>query len=612
MVRTLAGRLWLHPPFDRLPAPAVEQMAAAMHVRYVDSNETLFREGEAARGEVYLIHKGGLRLTRSEELVAMCEPGDLVGLRAHLGERPYSATATTTSDCLIYSWPAPRFLAWIRELPELATHLATGFAAEGALLRERGPELALPEQAHSVEPSRNLLTCGPEATVRDAAAAMAERRVGSILVLDEQRRPLGIVTDVDLRTRIVALGRDPSETRVAAIMSQPVVTIRDAPSVAEATVAMVQRGIHHLVTTVDGSDASEATGLIADHDLLVASGEQPAALARALKRATRDEQLRELRERLEGVLSAYLEASLAVDFVARIATAVTDQLTRRAVALAIDALGPPPARFAWLGLGSQGRGEQILRTDQDNALVFEAGPHRDYFLALAEHTVARLEAAGFERCPAQMMASNRQWCGDLEHWRAVFSRWIKVPEQEALLHASIFFDFRAIAGEPALAHRLREHVVATVAREGRFLPMLANSALHNPAPLSLFRNFVLERSGEHRNEFDLKARAMMPLADAARVLSLELALSEVGTQARYRGAARLEPQLADTCTSAAAAYTTLMDVRTRQGLRRGTSGRFVDIESLSSLDRQRLRHAFSALDRVQKLLTVRYQTDVIR
>ncbi|MEM6730336.1 MAG: DUF294 nucleotidyltransferase-like domain-containing protein, partial [Myxococcota bacterium] len=351
---------------------------------------------------------------------------------------------------------------------------------------------------------------------------------------------------------------------------------------------------------------------IADHDLLLSSGEQPGVLVRTLKRATDTDALIRVRERLDAILARYLEASLPIDFVAQVATAVTDQITRRAIQLAIEGLGAPPVPFACLALGSQGRGEQVLRTDQDNALVFEDGSYQDYFLQLGTDVVDRLEMVGFERCPAEMMASNPKWCGTLNHWRQVFSRWIETPEPRSLLHANIFFDFRCVYGSTENTEALREHVFGSVEREGLFLPALANGALHNPAPLSFFRGFVVERNGEHRNEFDLKARAMMPLADAARVLSLELGIREVNTIDRFRAAAKADESLSETCRGAAAAYSVLMEIRTHEGKRRGDSGRYVDIQSAGAFDRQRLRQAFSALNRVQQMLTVRYQTDLLR
>lgn len=611
MIRTLARRLRAHPPFDRLDDGAVRLLAAEVRVRYFEVGQVVFRAGEPPRDEVYLVHKGAVRITRDGDLAAMCEAGDLFGVRAHLAHRAYVADAVVERDALLYCWPAKRFVQCVESMPALSLHLASGFAVEGPIATV-GSVVGIAEVAKTLEPSRDLLTCAADTSVQLAARRMSDRRVGSVLVVDDLGRPVGIVTDVDLRCRIVAEAREPADTPVRAIMSHPVVTVRDPPTQAEATLTMTTAGIHHLVTTEDGTPATRATGLVADHDVMVSSGEQPAAIVRELARAQSPEELRRARERLDAVLHGYVESSVAVTFVARIASAVTDRITRRAIELALDALGPAPAAFCWLCLGSQGRREQILKTDQDNALLFAAGPHRDYFLTLAERVVETLEATGFARCPGEMMASNPDWCGDLEHWRAVFRRWIEVPEPRALMHANIFFDFRSVFGDSTLDTALREHVSSLVHREGRFLPMLAKSALQNPAPLSFFRGFVLERSGEHRDEFDLKARAMMPLADAARVLSLELDLREVGTLERLRAAAKTEPGLTDPGESAAAAYDTLMEVRAEQGLRRGDSGRFLDIESLSSFDRQRLRQAFAALDRMQKLLGVRYQTDVIR
>lgn len=611
MLQTLATRLKAHPPFDRLSDEALLEVTAALRVRYAEAGEVLFEEGQPALDEVWLVHKGSIRLTRNGELAAMCEPGDLFGVRAHLAARAYVATAEVDRDALLYCWPAERFLVWVKQLPEIAVHLASGFAVEGPLGHiSETPNVV--QHAQAVEPIRNLLTCGRTATVRAAASQMTERRVGSILVVDDGGRPVGIVTDADLRVKVVAAAVDCEATAVEAIMSAPVQTMRDAPSLIEATIQMANSGIHHLVTTEDGTVHTRATGMITNHDLMVETGENPAALVRTLRRAHRDEDLRTVRERLDAIVARYIEAELPIDFTARVAAAVTDQITRRALALALDAQGPAPVPWVWLALGSQGRREQLLRTDQDNALIFEEGPHQPYFLDLAKRVVDSLHEVGFDRCPGDMMASNPQWCLDLDGWREVFDGWITVPEPRALMHANIFFDFRALDGERSLETRLREHVFDMVTEEGRFLPMLANNALANPAPISFFGGFVVERSGEHRKQFDIKARAMMPFADAARVLSLEHGVRDVGTISRFEAVARLAPGLAETCVAAARAYAPLMEVRTRQGLAHRDSGRFVAIEELDAYDRQRLRHAFRVLSDIQRTLNVRYQTDLIR
>ncbi|MEO0604155.1 MAG: DUF294 nucleotidyltransferase-like domain-containing protein, partial [Myxococcota bacterium] len=409
-----------------------------------------------------------------------------------------------------------------------------------------------------------------------------------------------------------AVGLDVDATSVDAIMSRPVVTVRDAPTVTEATMAMAVHGIHHLVTTEDGTPETRATGMVTNHDLLVEAGENPAVLVRTLTRARTDGDLKAVRERLDGIVERYLEAELPIDFVARVAAAVTDQITRRAITLALEVQGDAPVPFVWLALGSQGRREQLLRTDQDNALLFASGSHQDWFLELSERVVASLHEVGFERCPGDMMANNPRWCLDLEAWTSVFDAWIQVPEPRALLHANIFFDFRALHGESSLEAQLREHVFDSVTSEGRFLPMLADNALANPAPLSFFGSFVLERTGEHQKQFDIKGRAMMPFADAARVLALEHGVREVGTIARYEAVARKVPSLAKVCTAAARAYAPLMEVRTRQGFAHTDSGRFVDVDELDVYDRQRLRHAFRTLAEVQRALNVRFQTDLIR
>ncbi|MEO0605370.1 MAG: cyclic nucleotide-binding domain-containing protein, partial [Myxococcota bacterium] len=206
MLQTLAARLRTHPPFDRLGDHAIEELVPAMEVRWVDRDEVLFEAGQTPVDEIWLVHKGAIRLDRGGELAAMCEPGDLLGARAHLAGRAYVASAVVDRDALLYTWPATRFLEWIERYPRLAIHLASGFAVEGPIGHLADAKPAVAQQVRTVEPVRDLLTCGLSSSVRDAATRMSVHRVGSCLVLDADARPVGIVTDVDLRRKVVAVG----------------------------------------------------------------------------------------------------------------------------------------------------------------------------------------------------------------------------------------------------------------------------------------------------------------------------------------------------------------------------------------------------------------------
>lgn len=654
MIATVEARLGAHAPFDALSSPALRGLAEAVEIRYAEEGEVLFTEGLPPGDQVFQVQKGSVALERTAPegpmLVALADEGDLLGFRAHVAARAYAATATTREPCLLYTLPVKALQA-LMEDPVIALRLAATFAADAPL---RGnamadafrqsrtsspgmarasrsslpplppgvdPSLSLFDETRIIEPSRNVVSCAPSASVAEAARAMAERNVGSILVLDEARRPIGILTDSDLRKRVVAAERDPGTTRVDAVMSSPVATAPEGEPLARLLERMLGPRLKHLVVTEDGTVDTPVIGVISEHDLFTAQGNLPTVILSQLGRARTPEKFRAARDRGETLIQQYLDAEVSMTLIASVATAMNDRLIRRALTLAraeVEKDGPLPP-FAWLSLGSEGRGEQLLRTDQDNALVYAAPEDgsdpmavQPRFLALAERVVETLEHAGFVRCPANIMGSNPELCLPLSGWTAKLEKLVRVPEPKALMEASIFFDFRHAHGDPSLPASMRESLTEDTREAPRFFTFLAKNALQNPPPLSFFRGFVVERSGEHEDRFDVKARAMMPLADAARVLAVEKGLPEVGTAERFRKLGELEARNEDLFEEAALAYELLMRLRARSGLAHGDSGRFLEIDAMGKLERQALRSTFAVITDVQKVLRARYQTDVLR
>lgn len=667
IVRAVADELARHPPFDRIERGRLLDIAGRVRVRYLDDHETLFAQGDPVAADFYVVRKGAVELRRratshpddapgdaagvtargtaddGDLLLDRCDAGDVVGIRAHLagGDR-YTASARAAEDSLVFEIPFATFRPVLDAEGDVATYFAAGFAGE---LPERlGRVMAGVERARRaaadargtgaisvnendfrrVEPVRDVATCSADATVRDAARTMATRDIGSILVVDDARRPVGIVTDSDLRRKVVAEAIDPASTPVARIMSGPVVTVEEGRSVSELIALVMRRRVHHFVTTEDGTDATPVTGILSEHDILTTQGSHPTVLLSRLRKASSPERIRELRDRAEDLLRSYLEQEVSISFVAAMITEINDVLVERALELALADLAEagrrPPGRFVWLALGSEGREEQLLRTDQDNAILYEDPPEeapdaaredaRAFFLELGARVVETIVQAGFARCPGGIMASNPEWCLSASEWRGRFRDWIHAPDPAAIMHANIFFDFRPGPGDEVLARDLQAWVIEAIHDAPRFLPFFAAGALQNPSPLGFFRNVVVERSGEHKDAFDIKARAMAPLADAARVLAYDEGLRHVGgTLSRYRALGRALPDHAELFDEAATAYGILMRIRALTGLRNGDSGRYVPVERLPKLERQTLRNTFAVLGAMQQMIRLRYQTD---
>lgn len=643
MIEPVVAFLERFPPFLALDRSTLGALANAVEIRYLAANEIVFREGEPAPPGFYVVKKGWIVLSRAsaagqDELVDHCDEGDVFGLRALLRDRRYSATARAEEDSLVFVVPWPAFEALLQTHPQLALYLAAGFAADRP--RRVGPLLAATSAARTklvahprsgpstwedapIVPIRDVLTCAPTTSVREAAERMRARRVGSMVVVDAARRPVGIVTNTDLRDRVVALARDAGSISIADIMTRPVVCLKEPQTTASLIATAMHQRLRHFCFTEGGTAASPVTGVLSEHDIVTTHGRHPTALQSRITRTRDPDALRTLRDRADEVLQTYLEQHAGMPLLCAIASGINDALLRSALAHAAETLRRdgferPPESFCWLSLGSEGREEQLLRTDLDNAIVYDDPPEARaaevarYYLALGERTIEVLVHAGFERCKGNIMASNPELTLPLAAWKRKFAKLVRAPEPRALMEASIHFDFRPVEGAFELADALKRHIFAEIDAEPLFMAFLAKNALLNPPPLTFFRNFILESSGERNDVFDIKARAMMPLVDASRVLAYDLRLPYYGTtMGRFERIGEAEPGLAELCSEAAMAYAILLRTRAEEGFRTQTSGRYVEIDRLNKLERQSLRNVFSVVQELQRRLSVRFPTDQI-
>jgi CBS domain-containing protein len=644
MENTIATRIYdflkEYPPFNLLSRPDLEAISANVRVQFYQPEEMIFQQDEPAGPHFFIVHKGAVHLLRDDEedrlLIDECDEGDVFGIRPLLAEEPYALSAQAVEETLIYAIPTEGMKNLLDNNPKVSLYLASNFAAgvrnrfskenKGRIFIERDKLIDATFrliEVQSLESSKKPVVCQSSSSIQEAARLMSDHNVGSIIIINGQNYPIGIITDKDLRNK-VATGKLGLTEAVERIMSSPVITVSPELTVADVQILMVKHQIHHLCVTEDGSTQSPVIGVLSEHDLLVIQGNNPAIMIREVAKSKAPSDLRIIRERAEELLKKYIYQEVSIAFISTIMTEVNDAITKRAIEMAFDQMDEqelkrPAASFCWMALGSLGRGEQLLRTDQDNALVFEDVPEteyeaaREYYLELSNHITRILNQVGFEYCPAEMMASNPKWCKSLKEWKETFSEWIYHPSTEAIMYSTIFFDYRPVFGNTELTTKLTEHIFEAIEEQTIFLSFLGKNALQNPPPLSFFRNFMVEKGGEHKNEFDIKKRAMMPLADAARALILEGKISDVNnTFRRFEKLAEKEPQNEELYESAADAYEVLMRYRTLQGLKHRDSGRFFKPEDLTKMERMNLRNSFRPISEIQSLLTLRFQLDYFR
>lgn len=643
IVNRVAEFLKRFPPFSFLEKEDLFAVAQQVEIQFLEKGDTLFFQGEPARPHFFVLKEGIIHLTEKsptgEDIKEICDEGDVFGVLALLGKRPYLLTAKVIANSLIYAIPVSVFEKILEKNSRVALFFAAGFAAGQVVIRQdlsqgqkaRG-EFRKSSNDHSllifsdqseVRFSEKVLTCSPETSIQAAAQLMTDAQVSSIIICDQSQFPLGILTDKDLRNRVIAKGLS-SEESVAKVMTSPVMTRKKSDGFSNIYLTMIQHRLHHLVLTENGTNQSAVCGLISDHDVFLSMGNSPAILIHALMNNREVSEMRKIRDRAEQMLRYYLENEVSMEFVSSVMTEINDVIIQIALENAKLELKSEFQRMehvksVFLSLGSEGRSEQLLRTDQDNALIYEdvteelAEEAKTYFNLLGAKVVETLIACGFAPCPGKIMASNPEWVQPISAWKNYFSEWILQPTQEALLRVSIFFDYRAVGPGKSLADELTTHIYEEIRKKKIFLNFLAQNALTNPPPLGFFKDFLVEKSGEHKDQFDIKSRAMMPLTDLARLLVLSHEVVGINnTFRRFEKLAELEPNYSELFTQAGKAYEILMRMRALEGLFTQSSGRYIQPKSMGKLQRQLLKNTFAPISELQEIVRVRFQLDYFR
>jgi CBS domain-containing protein len=618
-MQEVATFLQQHPPFQHLRSEQIAQIAAQVQIAFVAAGSVILHQDGQPATCLYLIRRGQVDMlhasTQGERVVEQLDEGDLFGFVSLIRKRPPLAHVRARSDSLLYLIPTELFEQLRRDEPLFAQFFAKslGERLDHALnLRHAtaAPELFQTRLRDLLQ--RPVVAVAPDATVRAAARLMSEQRVSSLLVdlppYSVYNRQSGILTDRDLRVRVLAAGLS-DQTPVREVMSTPVVTLSSDSLVFEAMLLMLERGVRHLPVT----EQQQIVGMVSYTDLLRRQSNNPLLLPRWLERAQGAKELRAYADQVGAVVVALLDTGARVADIGRMVAVAHDALQQRLLTDLEAELGPPPVPYAWLVLGSEGRFEQTLRTDQDNALIYadHAPPEAaDYFARLAEHAIAQLEQCGFPRCPGEIMATNPRWCQPLATWQSYFQHWIEQPDENALLQSAIFFDYRQIHGTLMVEPLLRP-VVLAARQHPVFLARLARAALRNPATLSFWQQLGLDRKKAGAERFDLKLRGTAPIVDLARLFGLAVGSSETNTQARLQAAAGSLLGQA-TAVEVSAAFDLLSLIRLRHqvtALHQGIpASNQIVLTDLEALERRELKEALRAVHRLQQEVELLYQT----
>ena len=457
---------------------------------------------------------------------------------------------------------------------------------------------------------REPITCPPGTPIRTAIAALRAHRIGSIVIVDDGGAPLGIFTLRDLVDRVTP-DIDALERPISSVMTSDLYSLPPLATAYEAALAMVRHGIRHVLVV----EAGKLAGIVSEKDLFSLQRVSMRQLAGAIRDADDLDALvdfaHEIREHARKMLAQGVAPEPLTQFIA----SLNDLLTQRVIDLEFRETPSEGLRYCWIALGSEGRYEQTFHTDQDNAIIFEAAESaeaaRSQLLPVADRVNRALDRCGFPLCKGNIMAGNPRWCLSLEEWHARFANWIDTGEPQALLHGAIFFDFRALHGETALADALRGWLMAHAQQTPRFLHQMAKNALQNRPPLGVFRDFATRDSPGHPPSLDLKMNGATLFADAARIYSLALGIAHTNTCERLRQFGRLRKLDLREVQAWVDAFLYVQLLRLRQQradhLQKAPLSNRVNPDRLNLLERTMLKEALKQARTLQSRLALDYR-----
>lgn len=595
-IPTIIGFLQTVHPYDSLPQDELARVAASFRRSEVAAGQTVYTYGAPLDG-LYLIKKGLVEVSdASGALVSVLGPRNSFGERGLLRDGLAATNAKTAEASVLLVLPSAEFARLIATAPAFDRFFTRGRSADTKAL-----DLALQTVGDLMTP--DPISCSPEQTAQAAAAQMRDARISCLGVI-ENGLFAGIVTTRDLTGKVLAAGL-PATTTIASVMSRDPISLPPTALGGDVLALMLERGIGHLPVV----EAGRLVGMITQTDITRFQATSSAQLLRDVAGAETVAEMAETTARIPKLLVQLVGSNTAHQVTTRLITDIADAVTRRLLAMAETELGAAPVPYLWLACGSQGRQEQTGVSDQDNCLfVDDAATEADmgYFAAMAKIVSDGLHACGYVYCPGDMMATNPIWCQKVAVWRDYFRRWIATPDPKAQMLASVMFDLRPIGGTTSLFSDLQTETLTAAAGNSIFVAhMVSNSLTHTP-PLGLLRGFATFRSGEHKNQIDLKHNGVVPVTDLGRVYALLGQTGAANTRARLQAAVAGGVISTSGGADLIDAYDLIAQARLEHQARQiragGRPNNFMAPSDLSDFDRSHLRDAFVVVRTMQSAL----------
>jgi len=620
-----------HAPFSAMSEGDLDRVVRASRLKYFAPGETILAPATDRPAHCYVIRQGTVRGERpvdSGGAAALWElsAGEMFPLGALLGRRGVTSVYRATQDTFCLAFPAATFDALIeaspvfqdfcmRRLAHLLDLSRARLQAEYAATATEQRGLATPL---GELPRQAPIVCGPDAPLGETLRTMATQRIGSMPIVDADAKPLGIFTLQDVIARVV-LAQRALTAPMRDVMSAPAVTLPVAATAGDAALVMARLGIRHVVV-VDA--VGKVAGVVSERDLFSLQRLSVRELASAIRRAGDIVALVQCAADVRALSHSLVAQGVAAGQLTRMISSLNDQLAVRILELIAPQFDLSGLTLCWLGMGSEGRGEQTIATDQDNGLIFVADDPevlpdsvRERLLPFARAVNEALDRCGYPLCKGGVMAMNPRWCASLDEWKIAFATWIDRGDPNSLLAANIFFDFRALWGAEALAEALRADIAARAQANPRFLKQMSDNALRNRPPLNWLGELQAAEDDSGEERIDLKMNGSVPFVDAARIFALAAGITATSTVDRLTQAAEKRGGPAAEIRAWCDAFEFIQLLRLREQHRRAAardrdgeaaSVNAVPLSMLTDLDRRILKEAMREVRRIQQRLELDY------
>lgn len=612
-------------PFNELDDETLQSVAHHCRVDFFPKGTRLLTVDKTEITHLFLIQRGGVKafIVDDEGDVTLKDyrgVGSYCGALGIIRGTRANLNIETLEDTFCYLLPREIFLDLVRSQPHFTHYYLKNFS-------EKVVNTAYQELRHHKVARRSmedlylfsikagdlvkeLHKVSEASTIQEAARAMSYFGIGSLLIHDpgNEEEIVGIVTDRDLRSKVVSAGLDYGQS-VKTIMSGPVLSVSSETVCFDVLVKMMSTGIHHLAVERGGN----IVGVITTHDITVLQGNSPFYLFKEIVSQRTIEGLYPLPGKIPNMIRHLIKEGGKASKIVSMITILNDRILSRLLTLLEKEMGPPPANYCWLLFGSEGRKEQTFLTDQDNGIVYTDPKNKQqqiefekYFQELGVRAIDSLVKCGYPLCPRDTMASNLRWCQPYSVWKGYYTGWAKDPYTEEAESATVFFDFRSGHGDESLAIKLREHFIESTIGNRSLTLSLSRRALAYRVPLSFFNNFIIERDGEHKNQLDIKHQGIVPFVDFARILALHYGIRETNTMARMK-VLHTEGHLEhDLYLSATESFKLQMQMRLIHQLdqieKNLEPDNYIAPADLTELERRMLKDAFVVIEKLQSVL----------